>query len=143
MVETYEVRFVNFTGRLPYQSGGVATKLHLWGDSGNGSTAFPKVFVYAAAFGHAELLVGGRHQRDPTNLADAFPAYAFVTQGVYRDGETLMVYGGQPGQPYDPTKPTASTINRIGSQAVVLLYTSRGELYKHFEYRDVEIERLG
>ena len=143
VIDTFEIRFANFSGRFPYQSGGVAKGIHLWGDTGNGSTVFPKVYVYAAAFGHAELFVNGQHQRDPTNLADTFPAYAFVTQGVYRDDDTYIVYGAEPARPYDPTKPTESSINRIGSQAVVLLYTSRGALYQHLEFRDVDIDRLG
>lgn len=142
VLETIDIRFANFTGRLPYQSGGVARNLHLWGDTGNGSTVFPKVYVYAAAFGYATLDIDGEPQRDPTNLRQTLPAYFFLTRGVYRDPDTHLVYSSEPGRPYDPAKPTESTINQIGAQATLLLYTSRGTLHRHVEFRDVIIDRL-
>lgn len=138
-VDSFRIVWVNFTGRFPYQSEGVATKLDLFGDTGNGSTALPRVHVYAAAWGTAEYYVDDVRQVDPHSLFHTMDATFFVTQGTYRDNETRRIQGAEANRTYDPARPEDSRLNAIGAMAVIVLYTKRGDLFRLVEFSDVEI----
>lgn len=137
----YEVTWAAFEGSEPYESGGVAADLEMWGDSGNGPPVFPRIRVHLAAFGQVESRVDGVVEKDPSNLERRIDAVLFVTRGRIRDPETLRIEDAEKLQPYDPAEPTDAYINQFGSQAVLLLYTERGELLRHFDYQDVRIRR--
>jgi hypothetical protein len=137
----YEVAWTSFGGRVAFQSGGIAEDLDMWGSSGNGSTVFPKVRVHVAAFGRVESRVDGKIEKDPSNLADEMDAILFVTQGRIRDPETLRIEDAEKLGPYDPAQPDDAYVGRIGSQAILLLFTERGELVRQYDYQDVRIKR--
>lgn len=141
-IHQYEIRWKNFAGRLPYQSGGVARDLELWGSTGNGSAVFPRVYVYAAAFGRATVLFDGKPEKDPTSLAADFQAVFFLTQGRYRDLDTFEILSADRSRPYDPAQPDDAFVSAIGAQAVVIAYASNGEPYRFFEYLEPKILRL-
>ena len=142
LFHTYTLKWASFSGRAPFQSGGVASQLDMWGASGNGSAVFPKMRVYVAAFGHVESRVDGTVEKDPSNLKPTIPAILFVTQGRFRDPDTFRVDNREKLGAYDPAKPDDAYINQIGAQAVVLLFTERGELMRHFDYQDVTVRSL-
>ncbi len=138
-VDSFRIVWVNFTGRFPYQSEGVATELDLFGDSGNGSTAFPRLHAYAAAWGTAEFYVDDVRQVDPHSLFQTMDATFFVTQGAYRDNDTRRIQGAEANRTYDPARPAESRLNAIGAMAVIALYTKRGDLFRLVEFSDVEV----
>jgi hypothetical protein len=117
----------------------VAADLQLWGDTGNGSSVFPRVFAYAAAFGHATHAIDGRQERDPTNLGDGFTAIFFVTQGQYRDTQGHRITDRERTRPYDPSKPTDAYVNQIGAQAAMLLFAANGALYRYYEFNQIQV----
>jgi hypothetical protein len=138
-VHAFRVTWVNFTAAFPYQSGGVATDVELFGDSGNGPAAFPRLYAHAAAWGTVEFYVDDVRQPDPISLFQTFDATFFVSQGVYRDNATKRIAGAEGNSTYDPTRPGESSINAIGALGVIAVYTKRGDLYRLIEFRDVEI----
>jgi len=138
-LDEFRITWVNFTGDVPYQSEGVATEVDLFGDTGNGTSAFPRVHAYAAAWGTAEYSVDGVRQPDPHSLFQTMDAIFFVTQGVYRDNETRRIQGAEGNRTYDPARPAESKLNAIGAMAVIALYTTRGDLFRLVEFSDVEI----
>ena len=138
-IHEYRIRWINFTGMMPYQSGGVARNVELFGDSGNGSTALPRLFVYAAAWGTVEYYVDDVRQPDPHSLFQTMDAIFFVTQGVYRDNETRRISGAEGNRTYDPARPSESRLNMIGAMAVIGIFTKRGDLYRLVEFSEVEI----
>ena len=138
-VDEFRITWVNFTGLFPYQSNGVATEVDLFGDTGNGPPAFPRVHVYAAAWGTAEYYLDDVRQPDPHSLFHTMDATFFVTQGVYRDNETRRIPGAAGNTTYDPNRPADSSLNAIGAMAVIALYTKRGDLFRLVEFSDVEV----
>lgn len=138
-VHGFHLTWVNFTGSLPYQSGGVSGENQLFGDTGNGSTALPRLTVYAAAWGTVEYFIDDVRQPDPHSLFQTMDAVFFVSRGTYRDNETRIVGGAQPDKPYDPNRPDESTVDAIGSMAVLQVFTKRGDLYRLLEFSDVAI----
>lgn len=141
-IHQYEIRWTSFSGRLPYQSGGVARDLEMWGSTGNGSAVFPRVYTYAAAFGRATVLFDGKPEKDPTSLAADFQAVFFLAQGRYRDTDTFQVLNGDRSRPYDPAEPDDAFVSAIGAQAVAVAYASNGEPYRFFEYLEPKILRM-
>lgn len=137
----YEVRWNAFHGSEDYKSGGVARDLDLWGATGNGSGTFPKVTVYAAAFGNATFLLDGASQREPRILSAAFDAALFIAKGRYRDPSDHRILRADQNGTFDPDKPGDGFVDRQGAQAAVLLYTARGELFRYLEYNSVSITR--
>lgn len=138
-VRDYELRWKNFTGREAYQSGGVARDLWMWGSTGNGSAVFPRVRAYAAAFGTVESFLDGRPEPDPSNLFSTMPALFFLAQGQYRDPLSHRVYASDERSFYDPARPDDAHVSQIGAQAALLVYTSRGELFRYVEFNEVEV----
>jgi hypothetical protein len=137
-VDSFEIRITNFTGNAAWQSGGVATDLPLFGPSGNGPPVLPQLRAYAAAWGPAEYFVDGVLQPDPTNLQRTWNATFFVSQGAYRDNETRRVTTPGGGT-FDPSQPQTAPASQIGATAVIMLETSRGDLYRLVEYSSVRI----
>jgi hypothetical protein len=52
----YKIVFNRFTGKAPYQNGGIATRVYEHGDSGNGDPLYPKTWLYLAGWGTADVL---------------------------------------------------------------------------------------
>lgn len=138
-LDEFRITWVNFTGAFPYQSNGIVTETDLFGDTGNGPSAFPRVHVYAAAWGSAEYYVDDVRQPDPHSLFQSMDATFFVTQGVYRDNETRRIQGAEGNKTYNPNRPAESNLNAIGAMAVIVLYTKRGDLFRLVEFSDVEV----
>lgn len=138
---SYEVRWHAFQGRLGYQSDGVARDLDLWGATGNGSGVFPKMTVYAAAFGNATFLLDGMAQREPRTLSSTYNAVFFLSKGRFRDPETHRIEKSDRNGTFDPKTPADGFVDRNGAQAALLLFTARGELFRYLEYHNVTISR--
>ena len=138
-VHTYRIQWANFTGRAPYQSGGVATNQLLWGTSGNGSAALPAVRAYVAAFGSVTAHRDGVLERDPSNLFGTMNAVFFISQGRFRDLSTHKIYAADGVSLYDPEEPEDAYVNKIGAQATLLVYTARGELFRYVEFSEVSV----
>lgn len=56
----YKILFNRFTGKAPYQDGGIATRVYEHGDSGNGDPLYPKTWLYLAGWGTADVLKNGQ-----------------------------------------------------------------------------------
>jgi len=46
--DRYRIVFDRFAGAVPYQDGGIATRVYEHGDSGNGDPLYPKTWLYGA-----------------------------------------------------------------------------------------------
>lgn len=141
LVRQYEVRWHSFAGRPSYQSGGVARDLDLWGDTGNGSGAFPKMSVYAAAWGNATFLVNGAVKREPQALTSTYGSVFFLNKGRYRSPADHRVLSADQNATFDPSRPGDGFVDRQGAQATLLLFTARGDVAFHVQYYNVTILR--
>jgi hypothetical protein len=54
--EHYRIIFDRFLGVPSYQDGGIATRVYEHGDSGNGDPLYPKIWLYLAGWGKADVL---------------------------------------------------------------------------------------
>jgi hypothetical protein len=141
LFHSYEFRWVNFTGRQPYQGGGVVRDRDLWGSTGNGSSVFPRAHAYVAVFGTLEARMDGRVERDLSSLDDTMPAILFVSRGHYRDTDTHRVTTRDKSNPYDPARPDDFYENKIGAQATLLVFLDRGDLYRQIVYDEVQVTK--
>ncbi|HXF91932.1 MAG TPA: hypothetical protein VNK46_04175 [Nitrospiraceae bacterium] len=53
--DRYRIIFDRFTASLPYQDGGIASRVYEHGDSGNGDPLYPKTWLYLAGWGTATV----------------------------------------------------------------------------------------
>lgn len=53
--DRYRIDFDRFTARVPYQNGGIATRIYEHGDSNNGDPLYPKTWLYLAGWGRATM----------------------------------------------------------------------------------------
>jgi len=51
----YRIVFDRFAGSVPYQDGGITTRVYEHGDSGNGDPLYPKTWLYLAGWGRADV----------------------------------------------------------------------------------------
>ncbi|OLB58984.1 MAG: hypothetical protein AUH96_14975 [Nitrospirae bacterium 13_2_20CM_2_61_4] len=57
--DRYRIVFDRFAGTVPYQDGGIATRVYEHGDSGNGDPLYPKTWLYLAGWGKADVFKNG------------------------------------------------------------------------------------
>ena len=57
--DRYRIVFDRFAGAVPYQDGGIATRVYEHGDSGNGDPLYPKTWLYLAGWGKADVFKNG------------------------------------------------------------------------------------
>ena len=58
--DQYRVVFDRFEGAVPYQDGGIATRVYEHGDSNHGDSLYPKTWLYLAAWGKANVFKNGQ-----------------------------------------------------------------------------------
>jgi hypothetical protein len=56
----YRIVFDRFAASLPFQDGGLATRVYEHGDSGNGDPLYPKTWLYLAGWGKADVFKNGQ-----------------------------------------------------------------------------------
>jgi len=139
--DSYDVSWSSFAGSQPYQSGGATRGVVLYGSTGNGSTELPAFFAYLACFGRATARHNGEADFDPTTTRPDFDARFLVVRGHVRDPQKGIVYNEARNGPYDPSKPDVGFVNATGSQAILQLRTATGELWYHFEFEDVRLDK--
>lgn len=139
---SYDVVWLSFSGRAPYEQGGVARSERLHGATRNGSAYYPAFTVYVAAWGTANLRVDGILEKDPTTGGATFAARAYVVRGLVRDPGKGVVWNGARTGPYDPAKPDDAFVAATGSQVLVDVLSAAGDVWRHFEFESVRFERL-
>lgn len=82
--DAYRIVFDRFTGTVPYQDGGIATRVYEHGDSGNGDPLYPKTWLYLAGWGQADVFKNGQV------LYDDYAAH-FMVMERSRDPKTHEV----------------------------------------------------
>ena len=82
--DSYRIVFDRFTGAVPYQDGGIATRVYEHGDSGNGDPLYPKTWLYLAGWGQADVFKNGQV------LYDDYAAH-FMVMERSRDPKTHEV----------------------------------------------------
>jgi len=53
--DRYRIIFDRFAAKVPFQDGGIATRIYEHGDSGNGDPLYPKTWLYLAGWGTATM----------------------------------------------------------------------------------------
>jgi hypothetical protein len=53
--DRYRIVFDRFAAKVPFQDGGIATRIYEHGDSGNGDPLYPKTWLYLGAWGIATM----------------------------------------------------------------------------------------
>ena len=53
--DRYRVVFDRFAAKVPFQDGGIATRIYEHGDSGNGDPLYPKTWLYLGGWGSATM----------------------------------------------------------------------------------------
>src|SRR5215472_2730119 len=53
--DRFRIIFDRFSGKSPYQDGGITTRIYEHGDSGNGDPLYPKAWLYLAGWGTATM----------------------------------------------------------------------------------------
>jgi hypothetical protein len=53
--DRYRIVFERFTASMPFQDGGIATRVYEHGDSGHGDPLYPKTWLYLAGWGTATM----------------------------------------------------------------------------------------
>lgn len=82
--DQYRIVFNRFSGRAPYQDGGVATRVYEHGDSGHGDPLYPKTWLYLAGWGKADVF------KNDQSLYNDYAAH-FMVMEQPRDPKTHMV----------------------------------------------------
>lgn len=54
--DRYRIVFERYAAKMPFQDGGIATRVYEHGDSGNGDPLYPKTWLYLAGWGSATML---------------------------------------------------------------------------------------
>jgi hypothetical protein len=139
--DAYQVRWGAFSGSEPYQSGGAARGLMLHGSTGNGSTELPAFFAYLACFGRATVTHNGEAELDPTTGQPEFGARLYVVRGHVRDARTGIIYNDVRNAAYNPERPDQAWVNATGAQAILQLRTATDQIWYHFEYETVRLEK--
>lgn len=57
--DRYRIVFDRFAAKVPFQDGGIATRLYEHGDSGNGDPLYPKTWLYLGGWGTATMFKNG------------------------------------------------------------------------------------
>lgn len=57
--DRYRIVFDRFAAKVPFQDGGIATRLYEHGDSGNGDPLYPKTWLYLGGWGTAMMFKNG------------------------------------------------------------------------------------
>jgi len=96
--DRYRIVFDRFAGAVPYQDGGIATRVYEHGDSGNGDPLYPKTWLYLAGWGKADVF-----KNDSLLLKDY--AAHFMVMERSRDPKTHEVRIRRSG-PFREERPT-------------------------------------
>lgn len=80
-VDRYRTVFDRFAAKAPFQDGGIATRIHEHGDSGNGNPLYPKTWLYLGGWSTATM-----HKNDQVLYKD-YDAH-FMAMERSRDPKT-------------------------------------------------------
>ncbi|MGH7256023.1 MAG: hypothetical protein ACREI3_09620 [Nitrospirales bacterium] len=130
--DSYRIVFGRFSGKVPYQDGGIATRVYEHGDSGNGDPLYPKTWLYLGGWGKADVFKNGQV------LYQEYDAH-FMVMERSRDPETHRVpYPMKRTLPGGETDPAAMEIDLwVRSQATNTHNFPPFETFLHLYWEEV------